>query len=122
MIGKFRIRLVSGFVGDVAGVATEGERSVAATPGGSIDARVVAAETEIVLLICAGRGSQKAMLVIRKVRVVTFQAIAIGAGMHVILSALGGVALQTKTQGRCRKKLYPCNVFRHPYLVATQAA
>ena len=83
--GQMKVELhlagLARFVGGVAGVAAHVEGGVAAALLRDVDADLVAAQAEILLLV-SRLGLQQLILVVRGVRIVTLQAVANGRGMN----------------------------------------
>jgi hypothetical protein len=88
---EFFFAPLSGFVGDVAGLAPHVERCVTAALRRSVQPDLVAAQTQIFFGV-AGSGFQQLVLVVGNVGVMTFEAIANRGCMNDALD-VGGVLI-----------------------------
>ena len=116
--------LCAGFVGDMAGVAADIERGVTASLLWHIQAGLMAIEAKI-LFFPAGRGLQKLILVIARVRVVAGEAVANRRRMDCSLDLVGffvGMAGDAKRIRRRGDQLDASDIFVDPDFVAAQAA
>ena len=120
----FQSRLCAALVRDVAGVATRVECSMTAAFFRNIRALGMAGETEIVFLVACGR-LQQLVLVLRRMRIVAFEAIADRRRMNGALNFGGifvGVAGETESVGCGSNQLYTGDILVDPDLVAAQTA
>jgi len=124
MLIELDLGSVTGFVGDVAGVATHVESRVPTALRGYVQTLGVAIEAEILTLV-ATCGLEQLILVFGLVRVVTFDAIAHGGRMNGPLDARGvfiSMAGETKRLRRGSDELHAGYVFVDPDLMTGQAA
>ena len=121
---EFAIWAVAGLVRDVAGIAADVERCVAASLVGNIQPLGMAIEAEVFLRASRGR-LQEVIRVVGRVRIVALQAVANRRRMHGPLDfgcVLIGVTGETKCVRSRGDQLYARHIFVDSHLVARRAS
>lgn len=117
---KLHLSGLTGLMRDVAGVATHVERGVTAAALGDIDTRLMARQAKVFIFIYARGRLQQVVLVVRRMRIVAFQAVAYRWTVNFTFDFSGvfvGVAGNAEGLGGGGDQFRAGDVFIYPDLV-----